>query len=225
MENIFMNKLEAKHRKVLGRKVKGLRKSGVIPAVLYGPKTKEPQCLEVNCEKFREVFKKSGESSLIKLKIDKEEKDVLVRDVQQDPMNGNFLHIDFYEVPMTEKITLTIPLKFIGESEAVKNLSGILVKNIFEIEIESLPKDIPSEVDVDITPLKTFEDAVKIRDINVPSGVKIMANPEEIVVLVSPPRTEEELKDLEEKVEEKVEEVQKVEKEKTAEEEGEATKE
>jgi len=218
-----MNKLEAKHRKISGKKVKSLRESGVIPAVLYGPKVKEPQILEVEYEKFRDVFKKAGGSSLIKLKIDKDEKDVLIRDVQEDPMSGNFLHVDFYEVPMTEKIKLTIPLKFIGESEAVKNLSGILVKNIFEVEIESLPKDIPTEVDVDITVLKTFEDTIKIKDIVIPSGVKIMASPEEIIALVSPPRTEEELKELDEKAEEKVEEVQKVEKEKVKE--GEETEE
>ncbi len=209
-----MNKLEAKHRKVLGKKVQALRESGIIPAVLYGPKIKEPQSLEVDYEKFKEIYKKAGESSLIKLKLDKEEKDVLVRDVQKNPMNGSFLHVDFYEVPMTEKISLTIPLKFIGESEAVKSLAGILVKNIFEVEIESLPKDIPAEVDVDITVLKTFEDIIKIKDIKVPSGVKIIANPEEIIALVSPPRSEEELKELEEKSEEKVEDVQKVEKEK-----------
>lgn len=209
-----MNKLEAKHRKVLGKKVQALRESGIVPAVLYGPKIKEPQSLEVDYEKFKEVYKKAGESSLIKLKLDKEEKDVLVRDVQKNPMSGSFLHVDFYEVPMTEKISLTIPLKFIGESEAVKSLAGILVKNIFEVEIESLPKDIPAEVDVDITVLKTFEDIIKIKDIKVPSGVKIVANPEEIIALVSPPRSEEELKELEEKSEEKVEDVQKVEKEK-----------
>lgn len=207
-----MNKLEAKNRKISGKKVKLLRKTGVVPAVLYGPKVKEPKMLEVEYERFREVYKKVGESSLIKLKLDKEEKDVLIRDVQEDPMTGNFLHVDFYEVPMTEKITLTIPLKFIGESEAVKNLGGILVKNIFEIEIESLPKDIPTEVDIDITVLKTFEDVIKIKDIAIPSGVKIIASSEEIIALVSPPRTEEELKELDEKAEEKVEEVQKVEK-------------
>jgi len=212
-----MNKLEAKHRKISGKKVKSLRKTGVIPAILYGPKIKEPQSLEVEYGKFKDVFKKAGESSLIKLKIDKDEKDVLIREVQEDPMNGTFLHVDFYEVPMTEKIKLTIPLKFIGESEAMKSLGGILVKNIFEIEIESLPKDIPTEVDVDITVLKTFEDVIKIKDIAIPSGVKIVASPEEIIALVSPPRSEEELKELDEKAEEKVEEVQKVEKEKAKE--------
>lgn len=213
-----MYELEAKPRKVFGKKNKLLRKAGLLPVVLYGPKIKEAQSLELDYEKFKELYQKAGESSLIKLKVGKEEKEILIRDVQKDPLSGKFLHADFYEVPMTEEITLNVPLVFMGESEAVKDSGGILVKNITELEIEALPRDIPRELNVDLTKIQTFEDNIKVKDIEVPQGVKIIVNPEEIVASVVPPRAEEELRELEEKPEEKIEEVKKVGKEKEREE-------
>ncbi len=202
-----MRTLEAKPRKILGKKVKSLRKSGIVPAVLYGPKIKEPQSLEVDYEKFSDIYEGAGESSLIKLKVNSEEKNVLIREIQKDALSGKFLHADFYEVPMTEKIRVSVPLEFIGESGAVKNSGGVLVKNIMEVEVEALPKDLPKEINIDLSGLQTFEDNIKIKDVEVPQGVKIFANPEEIVASVVPPRSEEELKKLEEKPEEKIEEV------------------
>lgn len=220
---IIMYSLEAKLRKVSGKKVKNLRENGIVPAVLYGPKIKEPISLEIDYEKFDKIYREAGESSLIKLKTDKEEKDVLIRGIQKDSVSGKFLHIDFYEVPLTEKIKLSVPLEFFGESEAVKELGGVLVKNIMEVEIEALPKDLPHDLRVGLSKLNTFEDDIKIKDIEVPEGVKILANPEEVVVSVVPPRAEEELAELEGKPEEKVEEIKVAgeEKDKGKEEEGE----
>ncbi len=163
--------------------------------------------MEVDYEKFDKIYQEAGESSLIKLKTDKEEKDILIREIQKDSVSGKFLHVDFYEVPLTEKIKLSVPLEFFGESEAVKDLGGGLVKNIMEGEIEALPKDLPHDLRVSLSKLNTFEDDVKIKDIEVPEGVKILANPEEVVVSVIPPRAEEELAELEGKPEEKVEEI------------------
>lgn len=200
--------LEAKLRKISGKKVKILRRSGIIPAVLYGPKIKEPQSLEIDYEKFSKTYQEAGESSIIKLKIDKEEKNILIREIQKDPLSGKFLHVDFYEVPMTEKIKLSVPLEFVGDSEAVKGLGGVLVKNIMEVEIEALPKDLPHDLKVNLSKLNTFEDNIKIKDIEVPGGVKIIANFEEIVASVIPPRAEEELAELEGKPEEKIGEVE-----------------
>jgi len=202
-----MNILEVKPRNLQGKKLKLLRKSGNIPAILYGPKIKESQSLEVDYEKFKNLYREAGESSLIKLKINNAEKNVLIREVQRDSVSGRFLHVDFYEVPMAEKIKLAVPLEFVGESEAVKSLGAVLVKNIMEIEIEALPKDLPREIHIDLSKLKTFEDNIKVKDIEVSSGVKILADLEEIVASVVPPRSEEELKELEEKPVEKVEEV------------------
>lgn len=102
-------------------------------------------------------------------------------------------------------------LIFEGEAPAVKNLEGVLIKNITEVEVEALPKDLPHEIKVDISCLETFDEHIKIKDLKLPEGVKVLAEPEEVIALVTPPRTKEELEELEEKPEEKVEEVEGVE--------------
>ncbi len=210
--------LKAQIRETLGRKVKSLRKEGIIPAVVYGPGHK-PISIQIDYGEFGKVFEKAGESTLIKLKIQnpaspaggpksKEEiKNVLIHDIATDPVRDKFTHVDFYQVRMDKVTTAEVPLVFEGEAPAVKNLEGVLVKNITEIEVEALPANLPHEIKVDISNLNTFDDLIHIKDLRVPEGVKILANPGEIVVSVLPPRSEEELKVLEEKVGEKVEEV------------------
>lgn len=212
--------LTAKIRETLGKKVKSLRKKGIIPAVLYGEKVKSIP-LEVNYKEFEKVYEEAGESTIIKLKVQSPkskvaDKNVLIYDVSRDPVSDKFIHVDFYEVKMDKPITAEVPLVFEGEAPAVKNLEGVLIKNITEIEVEALPANLPHEIKVDISILNTFDDLIHIKDLKIPEGVKVLVNPEEIVALVSPPRSEEELKTLEEKVEEKVEEVKVVEKEKAA---------
>jgi len=211
--------LNAKVRKTLGKKVKSLRKKGIIPAVLYGAKTKSIP-LAIDYDEFKKIYKEAGESTIIKLKIDKEVKNVLIYDIIKDPVTDKFSHIDFYVVRMDKPITTEVPLVFEGESPAVETQDGVLVKNINEVEVEALPANLPHEIKVDISALKTFDDLIHIKDLKVPEGVKILANPDEVVALVSPPRTEEELAALEEEIaapgesrlerEEKPEEVEKV---------------
>ena len=215
--------LKVKVREVLGRKVKTLRKKGIIPAVVYGLKAKSIP-LEIDYSEFEKVYKEAGESTVIKLKVKSQKskvdelKNALIYDVAMDSVSDKFIHVDFYEVRMDKPITAAVPLVFEGEAPAVKNLEGVLVKNITEIEVEALPANLPHEIKVDISVLKTFDDLIHIKDLKIPDGVKISINPDEIVALVSPPRSDEELKSLEEKVEEKIEEVAKVgEEEKAAE--------
>lgn len=201
--------LEAKIRK---EKAKHLKKQGKIPAILYGHKVK-PQMLFVNYNDFSRVFVKVGESGILSLKIDSQEKDVLVKEVQKDPISGKYIHIDFYQIKKGEKIKATVPFVFVGEAAAVKELGGVLEKPLEEIEVECLPKDLPHEIKVDITSLKTFDHIIRIKDLKIPAEIKVLEDQEEAVALVSPPRAEEELKALEEEVVEKVEEVEGVKKE------------
>lgn len=212
-----MLELKALPRTVRGRKTNKQRKAGQIPAVIYGHGVKsEP--LYVNAKDFAKVYTEAGESSLITLEVGGKNRNVLIHDVARDPLSENFLHVDFYQVRMDEKIKAEVPLNFIGESLAVKAEAGVLVKNMQEVEIEALPKDLPHHIDVDISVLETFEDHIFVKNINVPEGVKIIAEENEIVASVIPPRSEEELAALEQKLEEKVEEVKVVgEEEKAAE--------
>ena len=206
-----MLSLSAKTRKE-GEKVKSLRKEGKLPAILYGPKIKNIP-LELDAKEFEAIFEEAGESSLISLKVDGEKKpyQVLVYYTQKDPLTSDVIHVDLYQPSLEEKIQTNIPLEFIGESEAVKSLGGTLVKNIDEIEVKALPRDLPHKITVDISRLNTFEDHIKISDLELPGGVEIIKEPKEIVASVVPPTKVEE--ELEKPIEEKVEEVEKVEKE------------
>lgn len=212
-----MLSLQAKIRDVLGRKVKGLREKDLIPAVCYGHGIK-PRPIEVPYLSFEKVFEEAGESSLIDLIVDKEKPvKVLIHDIQTDPLTDKIIHVDFYQVKAGEKITTEITLKFIGEPPVVKELGGVLVTNMDALEVECLPKDLVHEIEVDISGLAIFDDDIRVRDIKIPPGLESKVNPEEVVVMIERPRTEEELKE-EFKEEEKPEEVSEEVKEKEEEE-------
>jgi len=179
-----------------------------LPAVLYGPKIKTAQPLELDEKDFEKVYQEAGESSLISLKIGKENFQVLIHQSQKDPLSGTFLHIDFYQPILTEKTEVKVPLLFEGMAPAVKELGGTLVKNISEIEVEALPQDLPHEIKVDLSILKAFEDYILVKDLSVGDKVKILRTPEEIIAQVLPPEKVEE--ELEKPIEEKVKEVEKV---------------
>lgn len=208
--------LKAKIRQETGRQVKQLREQGLIPAVIYGNGIKS-QNLVVEYNPFANVFKKSGASSLVDLSIDGGAPvKVLVYEVTQDPLSDRWSHIDFYQVKMTEKLRTKIPLKFIGEAPAIKELGGMFVKGFDEIEVECLPSDLVSEIEVDISTLKTFTDTLHLKDLKLPKGIELVLKTNEVLAKVAAPRSEEELKALEEKPEEKVEEIKTVADEKKA---------
>ncbi len=217
--------MQLKERKCSGKACKRLRKEGLIPAVLYGHGVPS-RSVSVEYNPFVKVYKSSGESSLIDLFIDgKESVKALVADTAIDPMTDRLIHIDFRQVLMTEKIKTKIQVALKGESRAVKELGGILVKSLPEIEVECLPQYLVHEISVDISPLKEFGETIRVEDILVPEGMKFLENPREVIASVAPPRSEEELKSLEEKVEEKVEAVEVVKAKKEAEEGEEGAKE
>ena len=203
--------LPAKIRKDLGRKVKTLRRKGILPAVLYGPKTKSLP-LETDLKEFERIYKEAGESSLISLKVNDKKILVLIYEVQRNPLTNEFLHIDFYQASLKEKVEATIPLVFEGVAPVVKESGGTLVKNITEVEVKALPQNLPHKIEVKVNVLKSFEDNILIKDLKVSKEVEILKDPEEIVVSAVPPEAVEE--ELEKPIEEKVEEVEKVEKEK-----------
>ncbi len=208
----------------LKKKPKTLREEGLIPAVIYGDKVKS-QSLKVNQYNFIQAYKKAGLSHFIDLAIDKSTPvKVLIHEVQKEPLTGNYLHVDFYQIRMDKEITTEIPLKFTGQSKAVKEEEGILIKNITELKITCLPKDLPASIEVDISPLETFEDDIHIKDLKIGKEIKVEADLEEVVVTVTPPRSEEELEALEEEAETDVDEVEVI-SEKKEEEEGEEGKE
>jgi len=218
-----MLELSVKLRPETGRGNKQIRKQGLIPAILYGRKIKN-LALSVKAQDFEKVYQEAGESTLIKLKTRegpdkvKKERVVLIHEVANDPVSDEPIHIDFYQVKMDEPIKAEVPLIFVGESPAVKEVEGVLVKNIQSLEVEALPQDLPHQIEVDISSLKTVDSKIHIKDLKLPTTVKIEVQPEEVVVLVIPPRTKAELEKLEEAPEEKIEEIEMVEEKKAGEE-------
>lgn len=193
------------------------REKGMIPAVLYGQK-KENKSLWLEELAFGKVFEKAGENTVVVLDLEGGAKDnVLICDYQIDPLSGKFRHVDFLRINMKEDVETNVPLVFVGEAPAVKEKGGILIKVLDEVEVKCLPGNIPQEFEVDLTKLVNFEDVIAISDLTIPEGVEILDDPETVIASVSEPRSEEELAELNEKVEEDVSKVSEV-KEKTEEE-------
>jgi len=190
--------LKAEDRKVLGKKVNSLRRSGFIPAVLYGH-GKKSVALTVNAKEFDNVFRQAGETSLVHLASGGKKHNVLIHDTERDVLSGQVTHIDFFEVKMDEKLKAKVPLVFMGEAPAVKAEGGVLVRALQEVEIEALPQDLPKEIVVDVSSLATFEDKVHVKDLKVDGSIKILTQGDETVALVTPPRSEKEMEELEAK--------------------------
>ncbi len=160
-----------------------LRKGGQLPAVFYGAgKPNTP--ISINKIEFKKVWREAGESSAVKVSTEGGDVDVLIHDVQVDPITSDPIHVDFLAIDMTKKIKVNVALLFEGVSLAVKSGIGNLVKVMHEIEIEALPKDLPHNLSVDISKLETLSDTVTVGDIKLPSGVVAMNNPSDIVASV-----------------------------------------
>lgn len=163
---------------------------GSIPAILYGPGL-ENLMVQVNQKEFTKTYD-IAEETLLTLNVDGKEYSVLIYDTQQDPVTLEYIHVDFYQPNLKAEVETEIELEVVGEAPAVKNLGGTLITNIKEIHIKALPKDIPNAIHIDVSGLNTFEDHILIKDIKVPAGVKIMDDPEEIVVQVTEPENVDE---------------------------------
>lgn len=188
--------LIAQKREIFGKKVKALRKQGLISAELYGH-GRENIHLSVPTKEFLKVFKEAGESTIIKLKVENEEEkvenefNVLIHDLQKNPLTDEISHIDFYQVRMGEKITISVPLEFIGEAPAVREKEGILVRAMQEVEVEALPADLPRSIEVNLDELSEIGMSIYVKDLRVAKGVEILVEPETVVATVTEPVKEE----------------------------------
>jgi large subunit ribosomal protein L25 len=197
-----MNKIviTAKTRDSLGKKVAGLRKDGQIPAVVYG-NSKENANVTLDGKEFSRAFATAGHSAIVELKVDDNAgENVLIQDVSMDPVRNEIAHADFYRVNMNKAIRTEVPLHFVGEAPAVFQQEGSLFKNIEEVEVETLPANLPPHIEVDISGLDDFSKSIHISDIKAPEGVEILVDAEQLICKVDPPRSEEEMAALEEEI-------------------------
>jgi large subunit ribosomal protein L25 len=180
-------------------KGENVRDAGRLPAVVYG-KGAETQSLTLEPKQFLKLYKEAGEASLIDLTIDgKDAGKILVQSVQYNPITDRVIHVDLRRIDMNKPMTATVELRFIGESPVIKASGGTLVTALQSVEVECLPKDLISHIDVDLSVLTTFDVAIKIKDLPVSSGVVITEPAAEVLVVkASPALTEEEIKAMEE---------------------------
>lgn len=190
--------LTASQRTNLGRRAKNDLKQMLVPAVVYGHGI-DAKSISVPRSEFLRILKTAGQSSLIDLTVaDQPMVKVLMKEVQINPLTDEPTHVDFHQVRMDEELITRVPLKFVGESQAVKKDGGTLVKSLDELEVRCLPVNLPHEIEVDLAQLVTFEDAVTVGNLVLPKGVSTVEDPNITIATVARPMTEEELKKLEE---------------------------
>ena len=185
-------KLKAEPRSETGRSAaRRLKSRGVIPAVIYGTKVK-PQPLQVSARDINVMLSHaSGENILVELEIGGENRTALVQEIQHSPLGNDILHIDFHAISMDEKIQADVPLEATGIANGVKNFGGLLEQNLRSLPIECLPKDLPDRITVDVSALN-IGDSIHVRDIQLPAGVKVKAQPDLTAFSVLEPSVEEE---------------------------------
>jgi large subunit ribosomal protein L25 len=183
--------LKAQERAVTGHKVKHLRGQGIMPAVLYGKK-QDSVTLQVPLKDFEQTLKQAGESTLVYLSVGEQVHPTIINDVARHPLTGNPIHADFYKVRLDEKIKASVPVVFVGESPAVKDLAGIFIRNVNELEVEALPADLPHQIEVDISKLAKFGDQITLKDVKVVNAV-LVGGEDEIIATIQEPKSEEEL--------------------------------
>lgn len=188
-----------------------VRAQGQIPAVIYGHGRKS-ESIKVSSKEFSAVLKSAGTTSLVDVAIGGQAYPALIRETQRHPLRDDVTHVDFYQVRMDEEIEANVPLNFSGISPAVKDLGGVLVKNMDELEIRALPQNLPHDINIDISGLDDFEKVIRVSDIKLPEGVVAQVEGDVVVALVQAPRSEAELESLSEEVTEDVSQVEGVEK-------------
>lgn len=184
--------LLAETRTKLGKSVKALRNQGIVPAVLYGHGV-DNMNLSLNGKAFHKVFKDAGENKVITLVVDGKKMPVLVHDLNRNYLTDEISHVDFYLVRMDEKIEAPVPIELVGEAPAVKEHGGILNRTMDSIEVEALPGDLPSNFTVDVSVLVELNQSIYVKDLVVPKNVKVLVDPETVIISVTPPLKEEEL--------------------------------
>ena len=188
-----MDKIElvAHKRDVLGKKVRFLRREGITPVNLYGHGL-ESTSLQIETPALKKALAQAGRTSLVHLKVGSAKRPhiAIVRGIQRDPVKGELLHVDFYQVRMDEKLKIGVPLVLMGKAPAVKDQGGILVQEMSSIEVECLPANMPHSIEADISGLVQLDQAVHVKDLHVGEGVTILADPGKVVAKIARLRVE-----------------------------------
>ena len=183
-------------REVVGKKVAQLRRTGFTPANVYGHGL-DSVSIQIETDTMDKTLKTMLANEVIDLKIagEKDTRPVVVQKVQRHPLTSKVLHTEFYQVSLRTRMRADVPLIIVGKSDGVETYSGVLVKALETVQVEALPLDLPSHIDVDITPLANLEDTLHVSDLSIPDGVTLLTDPEVVIVKVASPRVSLELEE------------------------------
>jgi large subunit ribosomal protein L25 len=177
---------EVTTRSVTGKKTRFLRRQGITPAHLFGQGL-DSVAVQCPTNELQRAISQKGTTRLMDLKLDdeKEARSVFIREIQRDALSGEIIHVDFYQVNKNRKIRVAVPLVLVGDAPAAKLKNNIIEQLMSEVEVESLPGDLPPQIEVDITSLAEANQSMKIGDIVVKPGVVLMESPEQLIVKVT----------------------------------------
>lgn len=201
--------IEVARREVTGKKVRFLRRQGITPGNIYGHGI-DSMPVQVDTKSLKHLLAHVGKTDLISLKIDDSKAPVLalVRDVQRNPITDELLHVDFYQVKMTEKIRVDVPLVFVGEAPVLERVKGASILHLIDsLHIEALPDHLPHSVEVDLSSLEDIDSTIHVKDIRLGDGITLLSDPEQMVVKVVEARKEVEVAPAVAEVKEEAEEV------------------
>lgn len=180
-------------RQVTGKKVAQLRREGVVPGNVYG-RHLESVSVQLPALELVKTIRASTKNEVIDLKVagEKAARPAIIQHIQRNPLNGAILHADFYQVSLREKMRADVPITIVGSSEAVGTYNGVLTQQMDTLHVEALPLDIPTHIEVDITPLTELDTSLHVSDLTVPGNVAVLTAPDVVVVTVTAPAKVEE---------------------------------
>ena len=178
--------LSASERDILGKKTRFLRRQGITPTHLFGHNLKS---LSLQCDtaELQRIITRAQATRLINLEIEgeKQPRSIIIREIQRAEPGGQLLHVDFYQVRKTEKITIDVPIVLVGEAPALKEKGRLLTLGVTSLSIECLPAKLPSRIEVDLSSLEGLEQTIRIRDLIISPGITVITDPDQLVVKVS----------------------------------------
>jgi large subunit ribosomal protein L25 len=189
--------LKVSPREVLGKKVKRLRREGVIPANVYGHAL-DSVAIQVSKDELVRLLRSAGRNEIVYLRLDGEApRPTFLRQIQRNPVTDAILHVDFYQISLKEKVRMEVPLALVGTAPAEQTYGGTLLHSLDRIAVEGLPTEIPSTIEVDVSGLADIDATIYVRDLSVPGEITVLSDPEQVVAKIAPPQVEKEVEEEE----------------------------
>ena len=176
--------ISAQKRTILGKKIKTLRREGILPANVYG-KDLASTAVQVNQKEFDTVYNEVGETGLVDLTIEGEVRPVLIKNLQMQYPLRIPLHVDFYQVNLKEKVKTMVPLAIVGEPKAVTEKIGLLLQPLSEVGVEALPESLPENIEVNVEHLANLDEQITVGDLHIPDGVTVHTDPGQTVAKIA----------------------------------------